>query len=102
MVGLPLPPKRYATYEQRIAFSESVLERVKAIPGVQAAAIGNGGLPFGGPESDIFDRGASAGDLAAHARGADQRRVYADAGDSAARRARIGGSGGGARASTWR
>jgi predicted permease len=51
MVGLPLPPKRYATYEQRIAFSESVLERVKAIPGVQAAAIGNGGLPFGGPDS---------------------------------------------------
>jgi predicted permease len=51
MVGLPLPPKRYATYEQRIAFSENVLERVKAIPGVQAAAIGNGGLPFGGPES---------------------------------------------------
>src|SRR6185369_17237746 len=51
MVGLPLPPKRYATYEQRIAFSESVLERVKAIPGVQAAAIGNGGLPFGGPGS---------------------------------------------------
>ena len=51
MVGLPLPPKRYATYDQRIAFSQSVLERVKAIPGVQAAAIGNGGLPFGGPES---------------------------------------------------
>jgi len=39
MVGLPLPPKRYATYEQRIAFSESVLERVKAISGVQAAAL---------------------------------------------------------------
>jgi putative ABC transport system permease protein len=51
MVGLPLPPKRYSTYEQRIAFSESVLERVKSIPGVQAAAIGNGGLPFGGPKS---------------------------------------------------
>src|SRR5205807_2650245 len=51
MVGLPLPPKRYSTYEQRVAFSESVLERVKSIPGVQAAAIGNGGLPFGGPSS---------------------------------------------------
>jgi putative ABC transport system permease protein len=51
MVGLPLPPKRYATYDQRIAFSENVLERVKALPGVQAAAIGNGGLPFGGPSS---------------------------------------------------
>ncbi len=50
MVGLPLPPKRYPTYEQRIAFSENLLERVKAIPGVQAAAMGNGG-PFGGPSS---------------------------------------------------
>src|SRR5579871_7015394 len=51
MLGLPLPPKRYSTYEQRTTFSESVLDRVKAIPGVQAASIGNGGLPFGGPNS---------------------------------------------------
>ncbi|HEV2444756.1 MAG TPA: ABC transporter permease [Candidatus Sulfopaludibacter sp.] len=51
MVGLPLPPKRYATYQQRVAFTQSVLERVKRLPGVQAAAIGNGGLPFGGPPS---------------------------------------------------
>lgn len=48
MIGLQLPPKRYATYEQRVAFAQNVLERVKGIPGVQSAAIGNGGLPFGG------------------------------------------------------
>ncbi|SPF35482.1 conserved membrane hypothetical protein [Candidatus Sulfopaludibacter sp. SbA4] len=57
MVGLPLPPKRYATYEQRNAFAASVLERVKTIPGVQAAAIGNGGLPFGGPGSNYSIEG---------------------------------------------
>ena len=51
MVGLQLPPKRYATYEQRIAFARSVLDRVSALPGVESAAIGNGGLPFGGPQS---------------------------------------------------
>ncbi len=51
MVNLQLPPTRYATYEQRIAFSERLLESVKDLPGVQSVAIGNGGLPFGGPQS---------------------------------------------------
>jgi len=50
-VGLPLPPKRYATWDQRNRFAEELLERVKNLPGVQAATIGNGGLPFGGPQS---------------------------------------------------
>ncbi len=53
MVGLQLPPKRYATYEQRIGFARNVLERVSALPGVESAAIGNGGLPFGGPQSSF-------------------------------------------------
>ncbi len=57
MVGLQLPPKRYATYEQRIAFTQTVLERVAALPGVEAAAIGNGGLPFGGPQSPFSIQG---------------------------------------------
>ncbi len=48
MVGLQLPPKRYVTYQQRVAFTQSVLERVQALPGVQSAAIGNGSMPFGG------------------------------------------------------
>ncbi len=51
MVSLQLPPKRYATYEQRIAFSERVLDAMKDLPGVRSVAIGNGGLPFGGPRS---------------------------------------------------
>jgi putative ABC transport system permease protein len=51
MVGVQLPAQRYSTWEQRTAFAQSLLERASAIPGVQAAAIGNGGLPFGGPRS---------------------------------------------------
>ena len=51
MVNLPLPPKRYATYEQRIAFAQRVLDSVANLPGVRSVAIGNGGLPFGGPRS---------------------------------------------------
>jgi putative ABC transport system permease protein len=50
-IGLPLPPKRYATWEQRNRFARELLERVKSVPGVQAATIGVGGLPFGGPQS---------------------------------------------------
>jgi predicted permease len=57
MVGLQVAPKRYATYEQRIAFTENVLERVRRIPGAQSAAIGNGGLPFGGPQSGFSIEG---------------------------------------------
>jgi putative ABC transport system permease protein len=50
-VDLPLPPKRYATWDQRNRFARELLERVSNLPGVQAATIGNGGLPFGGPQS---------------------------------------------------
>jgi putative ABC transport system permease protein len=59
VAGLPASPKRYATYEQRIAFSERVLEAVRELPGVEAAAIGNGGLPFGGPQSPYSIEGAA-------------------------------------------
>jgi putative ABC transport system permease protein len=57
MVGLQLPAKRYATYEQRIAFTEKILTQVRSMPGAQTAAIGNGGLPFGGPQSDYSIEG---------------------------------------------
>ncbi|MCW5556582.1 MAG: ABC transporter permease [Verrucomicrobiae bacterium] len=50
-VDLPLAPQRYATRDQRNRFAQELLERVQNIPGVRAAAIGNGGLPFGGPQS---------------------------------------------------
>ena len=48
MVGLQLPPKRYAGYGQRIAFFERTLAAVSDLPGVQSAAIG---VPFGGGRS---------------------------------------------------
>jgi putative ABC transport system permease protein len=51
MVGLQVSPKKYASYEQRVAFAQNILQRAQHIPGVQSAAIGNGGLPFGGPDS---------------------------------------------------
>jgi len=51
MVELQLPPKRYTTWEQRVAFTQNLMERVAAIPGAQSAAIGNSGLPFRGPRS---------------------------------------------------
>jgi putative ABC transport system permease protein len=51
MMGLTVSAKRYTTYTQRIAFTESVVAAVSTIPGVQSVAVGNGGLPFGGPHS---------------------------------------------------
>jgi len=50
-VNLPLLPKHYATRDQRNRFAQELLERVKNLPGVQAATIGNGGLPFQGFQS---------------------------------------------------
>jgi len=51
LVGVPLPPQRYVTLEQRNLFGRELLERVQSLPGVRAAALGNGGLPFGGPQT---------------------------------------------------
>ncbi|HJZ99247.1 MAG TPA: ABC transporter permease [Candidatus Solibacter sp.] len=51
MVGVPTPPKRYTTWEQRVAFAQNLAERASAIPGAQSVAIGNGGMPFGGMRS---------------------------------------------------
>ena len=48
IVGVPLPPARYATLEQRNRFAQELLDRVTALPGVEA---GTFGLPFGGPQS---------------------------------------------------
>jgi predicted permease len=56
-VGLPLAPQRYATLEQRNRFARELLERVRNLPGVAAATIGNGGLPFGGPQSTFSIEG---------------------------------------------
>jgi putative ABC transport system permease protein len=62
MVSLPLPAKRYPTYEKRVAFTEDVLQRVNTLPGVEAAAVGNGGMPFGGPQAPFAIEGHPAVD----------------------------------------
>ena len=59
VVGLQVSPRRYSTYEQRVAFSERLLNDVRNLPGVQSVAIGNGGLPFGGPQSSYSIEGQS-------------------------------------------
>jgi putative ABC transport system permease protein len=46
-----LQPERYPTLEQRNAFDRDLLENISNLPGVQAAAIGNGGMPYSGWES---------------------------------------------------
>jgi putative ABC transport system permease protein len=46
-----LPEERYSTFDQRNRFAQELLERVQRLPGVEAAELGNGGLPFGGPRS---------------------------------------------------
>ncbi len=51
MLQVPLPPKRYATLERRNTFDRNLLESVRNLPGVDAVAIGSGGILFGGPES---------------------------------------------------
>jgi putative ABC transport system permease protein len=61
-LNLPLAPTRYRTLEQRNQFSRELLDRVKAIPGVDAVAIGTGGLPFGGPRSPFTIQGQPNGD----------------------------------------
>jgi putative ABC transport system permease protein len=51
-VGVPLPPARYRTLEQRTRFAQQLIDRVKTVPGIEAATIGVGGLPlFGGAPS---------------------------------------------------
>jgi putative ABC transport system permease protein len=47
-IGVPLAPAKYDTLEKRNRFTLELLDRVAALPGAEAAAIG---LPFGGPQS---------------------------------------------------
>ena len=56
-LDLPLPPKRYATWIQRNNFARELLERARNLPEVQAATIGNGGLPFDAPDSNYTIEG---------------------------------------------
>ncbi len=58
-VQVPLPPKLYPSLQQRNNFAASLLESVQRLPGVESAAIGNGGIPFGGPPSSYSIEGQS-------------------------------------------
>jgi putative ABC transport system permease protein len=62
MMQVPLPPKRYATLERRNTFNRNLLQSVRNLPGVAAAAIGNGGMPFGGPQSSYSLDGQTRSD----------------------------------------
>jgi putative ABC transport system permease protein len=44
---IPLPERRYPDKDRRAAFFRDLLERVSAVPGVQAAALNTGLHPFG-------------------------------------------------------
>ena len=48
LVGVPLPPAKYATFDQRAQFVQTLLDRVGNLPGVEAVSIGH---PFGGMQS---------------------------------------------------
>ena len=49
--GVLLPANRYKTLEQRNAFAGDLLERIRHLPGVEAAAASNGGVHYAGQES---------------------------------------------------
>ena len=76
IMGLPLPPARYATLEQRNRFANDLLERVAALPGVESATFG---LPFGGPQSPFTIAGQAADEsrrIGINLAGADHLRAF--------------------------
>ena len=76
IVGVPLPPARYTTIEQRNRFAQELLERVGALPGVEAATIG---LPFGGPQSPFAIAGQPSDDsrrMVINLAGSDHLRAF--------------------------
>jgi putative ABC transport system permease protein len=76
-VGLPLNPRRYATLDERNRFANEIVERIANLPGVASVTIGNGGLPFGGPQSNFTIEGQpeSKDRLMIHAVSADYLRT---------------------------
>jgi putative ABC transport system permease protein len=77
VVGVPLPPAKYPTMEQRNRFAQDLLERVGTLPGVEAATFG---LPFGGPQSAFTISGETVDDsrrITVNLVGADHLRTYA-------------------------
>jgi putative ABC transport system permease protein len=76
MVGVPLAPVKYGTLDERNRFAQQLLERVGALPGVEAATIGH---PFGGPQSPFTIAGQAADEskrININLVGADHLRVF--------------------------
>jgi len=76
IVGVPLPPAKYTTLEGRNRFAEGLLERVSALPGVEAATIG---LPLGGPQSPFSIAGLAPDEskrIGLNLVGADHLRMF--------------------------
>lgn len=76
MVGVPLPPAKYTTLEQRNRFAQDLLERVGALPGVEAVSFGH---PFGGPQSPYTIAGQTSDEskrIGINLVGADHLRTF--------------------------
>jgi putative ABC transport system permease protein len=56
-MGLTLAPKRYPSWQQRNVLDRNLLESVRNLPGVQAAQLGNLGLPYSGWHSSFSIEG---------------------------------------------
>ena len=75
-MGVPLPPAKYQTLEQRNRFFLELIDRVKTLPGVEAAAVG---LPFGGNQSPYAIAGQLPDDakrIAVNLSAADHLRAF--------------------------
>jgi putative ABC transport system permease protein len=76
IVGVPLPPAKYRTLEERNRFAQDLQERVASLPGVEAATFG---LPFGGPQSPFLIVGQVADEskrIGLNLVGADHLRTF--------------------------
>ena len=76
LVGVPLPPAKYATFDQRNQFVEALIDRVRTLPGIEAASVGH---PFGGTQSSFAIVGQTPDDskrIGLNFVGADHLRVF--------------------------
>jgi putative ABC transport system permease protein len=79
IVGVPLSPVKYPTLDQRNHFAAELLELAASLPGVEAATVGNGGTPFGGPSSPfsiVGDPSTEQRRVALNLVGADYLRTF--------------------------
>ena len=87
MVSLQLPPKRYPTYEQRIAFAQRVLDSVSQLAGRAIGSDRQRRSAIRRSAVRLFHRGPTAEECARHLCGTDQRGLSAYPRHRPARRA---------------